>query len=222
MHTPFKPARLMIAAAVLEPAVRSVHDRVNVPLSNIGGYETYELAADRFFQNVHAAPPAAFRSRGDTGAMKPSRRPSPCREAGLVPEHVLAAFFHCVHEIVRHLYPSGGAPWFECPADVVEREVCAVSGRAAGPLCERRVKDLALRQCSSYAVCPVHVREGTGPVRERWPHLAFLFTSGYTSDDRAFADVAAETVKPAANYTRVCRTISSGAGRDRFLLGDGR
>lgn len=72
-------------------------------------------------------------------------------------------------KIVRLLYPSGGAPWFERPADVVEREVCAVSGRVPGPLCGRRVADQALRRCSSCEICPVHVSDGAGGVREQWP-----------------------------------------------------
>ncbi len=74
-----------------------------------------------------------------------------------------------VWEIIRHLYPTGGSPWYERPAAVKEREVCAVSGRVAGPLCEWREKDLGLVQCSSCEICPVHVRDGKGPIRARWP-----------------------------------------------------
>jgi len=70
--------------------------------------------------------------------------------------------------IIRNLYPAGGAPWYERPDTVVEREVCAVSGRVAGSLCERRTNDWALRQCSSCGVCPVHVRDGQGKVQMRW------------------------------------------------------
>ena len=72
-------------------------------------------------------------------------------------------------EIIRSLYPAGGAPWYARPETVVEREVCAVSGRAAGPLCERRAADWALRQCSSCGICPVHVRDARGKVQTRWP-----------------------------------------------------
>lgn len=72
-------------------------------------------------------------------------------------------------EIVRQLYPAGGAPWYARPDSVAEREVCAVSGRVPGPLCVRRVTDWALRQCSSCGICPVHVRDGQGQVAERWP-----------------------------------------------------
>lgn len=72
-------------------------------------------------------------------------------------------------EIIRRLYPAGGAPWFKRPEDVVEREVCAVSGRTPGPLCERRVTDWSLRQRSSCGVCPVHARDAQGRVVERWP-----------------------------------------------------
>jgi len=71
--------------------------------------------------------------------------------------------------VVRRLYPAGGAPWFERPPEVVEREVCAVSGRVPGPLCGRRVTDFALSRCSLCAVCPVHARDAAGAVVERWP-----------------------------------------------------
>ncbi len=81
-------------------------------------------------------------------------------------------------EIIRHLYPAGGAPWYARPAPVVEREVCAASGRVAGPLCERRTADWALHQCSSCGLCPVHMRDGRGDVQTRWPAevAAFLET----------------------------------------------
>jgi len=78
-------------------------------------------------------------------------------------------------EIVRHLYPAGGAPWYARPATVVEREVCAVSGRIAGPLCERRTTDWALSQCSSCGICPVHVRDGKGVIQTRWPQEVAAF-----------------------------------------------
>ncbi|MEI7899076.1 MAG: penicillin-binding protein 1C [bacterium] len=74
-----------------------------------------------------------------------------------------------VWEVIRHLYPAGGAPWYARPVTVVGREVCAVSGRAAGPLCERHATDLALKQCSSCGICPVHVRDSQGAVQARWP-----------------------------------------------------
>ena len=79
-------------------------------------------------------------------------------------------------EIVRLLYPAGGAPWYGRPAEVVGRKVCAVSGRMPGPLCGQRVEDLALRQCSSCGICPVHVRDAEGGIRERWSQdvAAFL------------------------------------------------
>ncbi len=72
-------------------------------------------------------------------------------------------------EIIRHLYPAGGAPWYARPAAVVERDVCALSGRVAGPLCERRLLDLSLSQCSSCGICPVHARDVSGALQARWP-----------------------------------------------------
>jgi membrane carboxypeptidase/penicillin-binding protein PbpC len=52
---------------------------------------------------------------------------------------------------------------------VVERDVCALSGRVAGPLCERRAADLSLSRCSSGVICPVHVRDAKGVIQTRWP-----------------------------------------------------
>ena len=72
-------------------------------------------------------------------------------------------------EIIRHVYPAGDSPWYDCPAAVAGCEVCAVSGRVAGPLCRRRETDLALVQCSSCEICPVHVRDGKGSIQTRWP-----------------------------------------------------
>jgi penicillin-binding protein 1C len=84
-------------------------------------------------------------------------------------------------EVIRHLYPAGGAPWYAQPAAVAEREVCAVSGRVAGPLCERRTADLSLSRCSSGAVCPVHVRDGQGMVQARWPDAVTAFLEARAS-----------------------------------------
>jgi penicillin-binding protein 1C len=105
-------------------------------------------------------------------------------------------------EIIRSLYPAGGDPWFARPEEVVEREVCAVSGRVPGPLCERRVKDLALRQRSSYSACPVHVRDAQGRASERWPAEVTAFREARAGaaggEARAAAGGALKIVAPAA------------------------
>ena len=102
-------------------------------------------------------------------------------------------------EIIRHLYPAGGAPWYQRPAAVVEREVCAVSGRAPGPLCERRTTDWALRQCSSCGICPVHVRDAQGKVQARWPAevTAFLAAQSRGSASAPAAAGGLKIVAPA-------------------------
>jgi penicillin-binding protein 1C len=82
--------------------------------------------------------------------------------------------------VIRHLYPAGGAPWYARPTTVVEREVCAVSGRPAGPFCERRTTDWSLRQCSSCEVCPVHVKDERGRVTTRWPREVESFFAART------------------------------------------
>jgi penicillin-binding protein 1C len=71
-----------------------------------------------------------------------------------------------VWEIARRL-PAAG--WFARPEEVEPREVCAVSGCPAGALCGRRLPDWALRGRTLSAVCPVHLSDGAGGARERWP-----------------------------------------------------
>jgi penicillin-binding protein 1C len=72
-------------------------------------------------------------------------------------------------EIVRTLYPNSEGPIFKRPDSVINREVCAVSGRVAGSLCERRITGHALKECSSYSICPVHVRKADNTVMVKWP-----------------------------------------------------
>ena len=71
-----------------------------------------------------------------------------------------------VWEIARQL-PAAG--WFARPADVAKHEVCAVSGYAAGALCGKRSQDWMLAGRTLGTVCPVHVADGAGGVREQWP-----------------------------------------------------
>ena len=101
-------------------------------------------------------------------------------------------------EVIRHLYPAGGAPWYARPATVVEREVCAVSGRVAGPLCDSRKSDLALQQCSSCGICPVHVKRESGEVQTRWPAEVMAFLEPRTrSATQAPADGGVRIASPA-------------------------
>lgn len=51
----------------------------------------------------------------------------------------------------------GGAPWFERPLVVREREVCALSGAPAGPACAHKRSELALENAPS-ATCALHQR----------------------------------------------------------------
>ena len=64
--------------------------------------------------------------------------------------------------VARALYPQNDGPWFVCPQNEIETcEVCADSGRPAGPACVNRTTGRALRGRSSAAPCPMH-RVGTG------------------------------------------------------------
>ena len=97
--------------------------------------------------------------------------------------------------IIRHLYPAGGAPWYARPATVAERQVCAVSGRVAGPLCENHATDLALSQCSSCGICPVHVRDGKGAIQTRWPPEVASFLETQRRGGAGAAPVAAQGLR---------------------------
>lgn len=81
----------------------------------------------------------------------------------------IAAAAPAAWEVMRDLYPSGDAPWYDRPADVVERDVCAASGQAASTLCPERRVALAIRGRSSGAVCRVHQMGADGRVTETWP-----------------------------------------------------
>lgn len=76
-----------------------------------------------------------------------------------------------VWEIFRRLYPDNEGPWFERPAGLVRREVCAVSGRAPGPFCCDKMEDWCLRGVTSTRVCGVHLRapDANGSLAENWP-----------------------------------------------------
>lgn len=71
--------------------------------------------------------------------------------------------------IIRALYPSGDSPWFERPASVKTRKVCALSGKAASPLCPETVDDAYIENTTLWTPCNVHVREPDGTVAEKWP-----------------------------------------------------
>ena len=72
-------------------------------------------------------------------------------------------------QIIRALYPSGDAPWFDRPAAVRTRAVCAVSGQPAGPLCPKTVEDDYVDGVTLWRTCAVHVRDANGAVAEKWP-----------------------------------------------------
>ncbi len=74
-----------------------------------------------------------------------------------------------VWQVIRALYPSGDAPWFDRPATVKMRSVCAVSGQAAGPLCAKAVEDVYIAGTTLWTPCAVHVRGADGVVDEKWP-----------------------------------------------------
>jgi penicillin-binding protein 1C len=67
-------------------------------------------------------------------------------------------------KIARLLYPQNGGPWFVQPAGVVEREVCALTGRLASPDCPVREKGRAIAGKTLPRVCDLHRRNAEGNV----------------------------------------------------------
>ena len=76
-----------------------------------------------------------------------------------------------VWEIFRRLYPDNDGPWFERPAGVVQREVCAASGCEPGPYCRDKMEDWSISGVTSCRACSVHVRapDAAGQIVEAWP-----------------------------------------------------
>lgn len=58
--------------------------------------------------------------------------------------------------------------WYGCPEDIEWREVCALSGKIASPLCERKILAPFLKGVSPLAVCDLHVAL-CGRVETLWP-----------------------------------------------------
>jgi penicillin-binding protein 1C len=65
-----------------------------------------------------------------------------------------------VWDICRRIYPSGNGPWFTKPADIEDREVCALTGQTPSPNCRERIQDHAIAGVSRYETCEAHL---TGP-----------------------------------------------------------
>jgi len=54
------------------------------------------------------------------------------------------------------LYTNKTAPWYEMPATVGERYVCALSGEPASDNCEHRIKDLYIKRFKATRTCSIH------------------------------------------------------------------
>lgn len=76
-----------------------------------------------------------------------------------------------VWEIFRRIYPDNDGPWFERPAGLAQREICAASGCAPGPFCRDKIEDWCISGVTSCRGCGVHVRapDAAGQPAESWP-----------------------------------------------------
>lgn len=65
--------------------------------------------------------------------------------------------------IMDRLYAERAGSWYERPPSVQKREVCAVSGKPAGPNCPETKEAFCVRGRSDGSVCDVHVRVAINP-----------------------------------------------------------
>jgi penicillin-binding protein 1C len=72
--------------------------------------------------------------------------------------------------VMRELYPAGAGPWFERPAGIEVRTVCALSGAVPAAECPLAIDAMAIRGISSPERCEVH-RDGVAC----WPTAVATF-----------------------------------------------
>jgi penicillin-binding protein 1C len=72
--------------------------------------------------------------------------------------------------VMRDLYPGGDAPWFDRPAGIEVRSVCALSGARPARECPLAIDAAAIRGVSSPERCQIH-RNGA----EHWPPAVAAF-----------------------------------------------
>ncbi len=113
-----------------------------------------------------------------------------------------------VWEISRRLYPDGRGPWFDRPATVETREVCALSGQTPGPDCKRTTRDFGIRGVTRYESCQVHAH-GPEPV---WPPRVaeFLRQRGDAGGAVEGAGLAITSPADGSSYLYVRDSLSPG------------
>lgn len=129
----------------------------------------------------------------------------------------------------RDLYPRGDAPWFQPPAGIAYRDVCAASGLPASSCCPRTRRAAYIRGVSSPAPCSVHQRAPDGSIVERWPApiAAFLARAGRPAPPVA-PDACLTIVSPqpgatylAANHDASLRLSATGSDTELFWFLNG-
>ena len=77
--------------------------------------------------------------------------------------------------VMRQLYPSGTAPWFEKPEGVVKCVVCKKTGLPASPDCPETEEGRAVKGRSSPRLCNIHRRGPDGKlIEEGGPALSLV------------------------------------------------
>ena len=128
------------------------------------------------------------------------------------------------YDVFRRTIPEGSAPWFDQPAGIHVRRVCAVSGKPAGPLCPATAEDYAISGVTDPAQCTVHRLQpcdaGSGDpvaladanrtgvtwkVAEVWPApvAAFLHASAAPAERQTRPGLRIVSPNPGTTYCRI-------------------
>jgi len=73
------------------------------------------------------------------------------------------------YAVFRGLYPDGAAPWYERPAGLRTRKVCAVSGQPPNPWCAALVDAVEIAGVTDPQPCRVHRRCADERIAAVWP-----------------------------------------------------
>jgi penicillin-binding protein 1C len=77
-------------------------------------------------------------------------------------------------QILRRLYPDKKGPWFPHPPDVVDRDLCPISGQYAGPNCPIHIRGPVITDISQPGLCSTHQSATRSPTHSK---AAFHITS---------------------------------------------
>lgn len=108
--------------------------------------------------------------------------------------------------------PPDAPAWFDSPAGVVPRTVCAASGQRPGPDCPVAVETWAISNVTAQALCAVHRpdADGDGVPEEIWPEAIQAYKSG--SVERGTVSTRPAILSPAPGAVLQSGPLDAGGG----------